>query len=305
MRYHCASHQPSKMLKEYAPVSGIQRPAFRIKTCSIAVATFALITLSQPSPAQGDRNVYGDAKLHAVEQQIVTLAEASQKDISYQEHQKILDKVSEEIVGSITDVSSLATLAIWAYLNVHSNEFDGGFINYNHVVRTAFSSALNRIGQQATPEAQSALWRIAHQVNIDGHVSEELSQAMSAATKKEGFAFADRVYTRFQEPILERLPLSPEIASFRMAVCDELWKHWKSPVEGSVDVSARATFVIDQDRQFTNIKVVPVYMGKNKNQAAGLQFVEAARSALEHCALKNQLPNGLKKVRIEADFYGR
>ncbi|MBX9949469.1 MAG: hypothetical protein K2Y39_09900, partial [Candidatus Obscuribacterales bacterium] len=176
---------------------------------------------------------------------------------------------------------------------------------YNHVVRTAFSSALSRIGKQATPEAQSALWRVARQVNIDGHISEELCEAMSAATRKKGFAFGDRVYTRFQEPILERLPLSPEIATFRMAVCDELWKHWKSPLEGSVDVSARATFVIDPDRQFTNIKVVPVHFRKTKNQAAGLQFVEAARTALEHCALKNQLPNGLKKVRIEADFYGR
>lgn len=307
MRYHCASHQSGKMLKEFTPstVSGIYSRAVCIKTGSIAVATFALLTVLQPSPAEGDSNIYGDAKLHAVEQQIVTLAEASQKDISYQEHQKLLDKVSQDIVGGISDVSSLATLAIWAYLNVHSNEFDGGFINYNHVVRTAFSSALSRIGQQATPEAQSALWRIAHQVNIDGHVSEELSEAMSAATKKEGFRFGDRVYTRFQDSILERLPLSPEIASFRMAVCDELWKHWKSPVEGSVDVSARATFVIDQDRQFTNIKVVPIYIGRTKNQAAGLQFVEAARSALEHCELKNQLPNGLKKVRIEADFCGR
>lgn len=307
MRYHCASHQPGKKLKEYAPltVSGIHSPAFSIKKCTIAVATFALITIAQPSLAAGDSNVFGDAKLHAVEQQIIKLAEASQKDISYQEHQKLLDKVSQDIVGNISDVSSLATLAIWAYLNVHSDEFDGGFINYNHVVRTAFSSALDCIGRQATPEAQSALWRIAHQVKIDGHVSEELCEAMKAATKKEAFSFGDRVYTRFQDSILERLPLSPEVATFRIAVCDELWKHWKSPVEGSVDVGARATFVIDQDRQFTNIKVVPIYFGKHKNQAAGLQFVEAARTALEHCALKNPLPSALKKVRIEVDFCGR
>lgn len=279
-----------------------------------------------PALAVPPGDVFGGTKLHAIEQQILSLAEASQKDISYQEHQKLLDTVSDEIVAGVTDLSDLATLAIWAYFNVHSNEFDGKYINYNHVVRTAFSSAIAKIGKQVSPEAQAALLRIARQVNLDGHVSEELCEAMSSATGKKTFTFGDRVYTRFQEPILEKLPLSPELASFRIAVCEELWKHWKSPIKdiddsgvptnrpdrsadaracGNVDVSARATFVIDQDRQFTNIKVVPIYSGKIKNQSAGNQFVEAARSTLEHCALSHQLPDGLKRVRVEVDFYGR
>lgn len=286
-----------------------------------AALTTTLITIS-PAFALPASDVFGGEKLHAIEQQILSLAEASQKDISYQEHQKLLDTVSDQIVAGVTDVSDLATLAIWAYLNVHTNEFDGKYINYNHVVRTAFSSAIAKIGKQVSPEAQAALWRIARQVNLDGHVSEELCEAMSSATAKKEFNFGDRVYTRFHEPILEKLPLSPQLASFRIAVCEELWKHWKSPImgsddsgvptnradssaDGNVDVSARATFVIDQDRQFINIKVVPIYSGKMKKQNAGNRLVEAARSTLEHCALTHPLPDGLKKVRVEADFYGR
>lgn len=258
-----------------------------------------------PTFAAGETDVYGDAKLHAIEQQIISLAEASEKDISYQEHQKLLDRVAGEIVGGLSDPNQLATLAIWANLNAHSNELDGKFINYNHVINTAYSSAVARIGQLSSSGSEAALWRVAHQVNIDGHVSEELCEAMELASKKKDFRFGDRVYTRFPDKVFDKTPMSPQLAAFRVAVCDELWKNWKSPVASSVDVIARATFVIDGDRQFTNIKVVPVYFGKSKDQASGLQFVDAARSALEHCALRHQLPEGIKRVRIEADFYGK
>lgn len=272
---------------------------------SVSGFLIAAMLLFTPSFAAGETDVYGDAKLHAIEQQIISLAEASEKDISYQEHQKLLDKVAGEIVGGLTDPNQLATLAIWANLNAHSNELDGKFINYNHVINTAYSSAVARIGQLPSSGSEAALWRVAHQVNIDGHVSEELCEAMELATKKKDFRFGDRVYTRFQDKVFDKTPMPPHRAMFRVAVCDELWKNWKSPVANSVDVIARATFVIDGDRQFTNIKVVPVYFGKSRDQASGLQFVDAARSALEHCALKLQLPDGIKKVRIEADFYGR
>lgn len=257
-----------------------------------------------PAYAAIEIDVYGDAKLHSIEKEIVSLAEAAQKDISYQEHQQILDKISEKIVGGISDVSQLATLAIWAYLNVHSDEVDEQFINYDHVIRTAFSSAIFRIAKLATPASESGLWKVAHQVNIDGHVSEELCESMSKLTKKD-FLFGDRVYVRFQDPIFQKLPMSPELATFRVALCEEIWKHWKSPVSGAAPLFARATFVIDADRQFTNIKVVPSYFGKEKNQALALQFVEAARSTLEKCAIKEKLPDGVKKVRVEVDFYGR
>lgn len=290
----------NKMLKRYAMTTVSSLLA---KSGALAILTVTGLTV--PCLADDEANAYGDVKLHAVEQQIVSLAQASEKDISYQDHQKLLDKVSGEIVGSMSNVSDLATLAVWAYLNVHSNEMDGRFINYDHVVRTAFSSALCQIAKQTTPQAEAALWRVARQVNIDGHVSEELADAIGSVTKKKDFRFGERVYTRFQERTLEKLPLAPELAKFRIAVCDELWKHWKSPVKESADVIARATFVIDQDRQFTNIKVVPAYFGKTKDQAAGLQFVETARTALEHCALKEPLPSTLKKVRVEADFYGK
>jgi hypothetical protein len=257
-----------------------------------------------PAFAANEIDVYGDAKLHSVEKEIVSLAEASQKDISYQEHQQILDKVSGKIVGSISDVSQLATLAIWAYLNVHSDEIDEQFINYDHVISTAYSYAILRIGKIGTPAAEAALWKVAHQVNIDAHISEELCEAMSKITKKD-FHFGDRVYVRFQDPNFQKLPMSPELATFRVALCEEIWSHWKAPVAEPVDVIAKATFVIDADRQFTNIKVVPGYFGKKKNQTVAVQFVEAARSALEKCAVREKLPEGVKKVRVEADFYGR
>jgi hypothetical protein len=265
---------------------------------------FVVLMSILPSFAANEIDVYGDARLHSVEKEIVSLAEASQKDISYQEHQQILDKVSGKIVGSISDVAQLATLAIWAYLNVHSDEVDEQFINYDHVIRTAFSSAIFRIGKLATPASESALWKVAHQVNIDGHVSEELCASMSQITKKD-FLFGDRVYVRFQDPNFRKLPISPELATFRVALCEEIWKHWKSPVSGTAPLCARASFVIDADRQFTNIKVVPNYFGKEKNQTVALQFVEAARSSLEKCAIKEKLPEGVKKVRVEVDFYGR
>lgn len=263
-----------------------------------------LLSSFPASIAADDIDVYGDAKLHRVEQEIITLAKAASDEISYQDHQQILDKVSAKIVGGISDVSQLATLAIWADLNVYSNEFDGGYINYNHVIRTAFSSAVFRIGKLATPTSEAALWKIAHQVNIDGHVSEEICESMSKITKKD-FLFGDRVYVRFQDRSFQKLPMSPEYATFKVALCEEIWKHWKSPVTGAAPLFARASFVIDGDRQFTNIKVVPNYFGKEKNQALALQFVEAARSTLEKCAIKEKLPADVKKVRVEVDFYGR
>jgi hypothetical protein len=270
----------------------------------LTLPAMVLVSILPASFAANEIDVYGDSKLHSVEHEIKTLAEASQKDISYQEHQQILDKVSEKIVGSISDVSQLTTLAIWAYLNVHSDESDEGFINYDHVIRTAFSAAVFRIGKLATPASEGALLKVAHQVNIDGHVSEELCESMSKITKK-AFLFGDRVYVRFQDPIFQKLPMAPEYATFRVALCEEIWKHWKSPVSGAAPLFAKASFVIDSDRQFTNIKVVPSYFGKEKNQAVALQFEEAARSALEKCAIKEKLPEGVKKVRVQADFYGR
>jgi hypothetical protein len=127
---------------------------------------------------------------------------------------------------------------------------------------------------------------------------------MSQITKKD-FLFGDRVYVRFQDPNFQKLPISPELATFRVALCEEIWKHWKSPVSGTAPLFARASFVIDGDRQFTNIKVVPNYLGKEKDQTVALQFVETARSSLEKCAIKEKLPEGVKKVRVEVDFYGR
>ncbi len=268
------------------------------------IAAILAIVCTTASHSSEAADVFGDAKLHRIEQEIVTLAQESRKDISYQEHQKLLDTVSEKIVGGMSDVSSLATLAIWADLNSFSNALENGNINYNHVISTAFSSAIAKIGNSKRPDAETALWRIAHQVNIDGHVSEELCQAMSSITKKE-FLFGDRVYVRFKDKEFQKLPMSPENATFKVALSEELWKHWKSPVAGSVNLCARATFVIDSDRQITNIKVVPFYFGKQKNQTAALQFQDAARSALEHCSIKEALPNGMSKVHLEVDFYGR
>ncbi len=274
------------------------------KPVRLLLPILALINIAPASFATDEVNVYGDSKLHNVEQEIVKLAEASEKDVSYQEHQKILDTVSEKIVGGITDASQLATLAVWATLNVHSDESDEKFINYDHVIRTAFSAAVSRIGKSATPSAESALWKVAHQVNIDGHVSEELCETMSQITKKD-FLFGDRVYVRFQDSAFQKLPMPPEYATFRVALCEEIWKNWKAPVAESVEVIAKASFVIDADRQFTNIKVVPSYFGKEKNQTLALQFEEAARSALQKCAIKEKLPEGVKKVRVQVDFYGR
>ncbi len=274
------------------------------KNLRLLLPILTLINIASASFAADEADVYGDAKLHSVEQEIVKLAEASEKDISYQEHQKLLDAVSEKFVGGISDVSQLATLAIWATLNVHSNESDEKFINYDHVIRTAYSHAIFRISKIGTPAAESALWKVAHQVNIDGHVSEELCESMSQITKKD-FLFGDRVYVHFQDSAFQKLPMSPEYAIFRVALCEEIWKHWKAPVSGSVALCARASFVIDSDRQFTNIKVVPNYFGKEKNQALALQFEEAARSALQKCAIKEKLPEGFKKVRVQVDFYGR
>lgn len=248
-------------------------------------------------------DVFGDAKLHHIEQQIVTLAQESRKDISYQDHQKLLDTVSEKIVGGMSDVSSLATLAIWANLNCCSNELENGNINYNHVIRTARDAAICKLGASKDGRAEETLWRVAHQMYINGRLSEELCEAMSNITKKE-FRFGDRVYVRLKDQELQKLPMSPENATFRVALCEELWKHWKSPVAGSVDLCVRATFVIDSDRQITNMKVVPIYFGRQKNQAAALQFQEAARSTLEHCSIQEPLPNGMTKVHMEVDFYG-
>lgn len=270
----------------------------------LSLPSLALMSLATASFGAGEIDVYGDTKLHTVEQEIVKLAEASEKDVSYQEHQQILDKVTGKIVGSITDANQLATLAIWATLNAHSNEFDGKFINYNDVISTAFSSAVSQIGKLATPAAESALWKVAHQANIDGHVSEELCESMSQVTKKN-FLFGDRVYVRFQDAAFQKLPMPPEYATFRVALCEEIWKRWKAPVSESVPLFAKASFVIDSDRQFTNIKVIPNYFGKEKNQTLALQFEEAARSALEKCAIKEKLPQGVKKVRVQVDFYGR
>ncbi len=274
------------------------------KLFRITLPIVALTTILTRAAVAGEVDVYGDTKLHTVEQEIVKLAKASEQDISYQEHQQILDKVSGKLVGSITDVNQLATLAIWATLNEHSNEFDGKFINYNDVISAAFSSAVFQIGKLATPAAESALWKVAHQVNIDGHVSEELCESMSQITKKK-FLFGDRVYVRFQDAAFQKLPMPPEYATFRVALCEEIWKSWKAPVSESVPLFAKASFVIDSDRQFTNIKVVPNYFGKEKNQTLALQFEEAARSALQKCAIKEKMPDGVKKVRVQVDFYGR
>lgn len=270
------------------------------------LAAFLLFATANVTPtnvfADEPANVYGDTRLHQVEQDIIALAEESRKDISYQEHGKILEKVAGEVQAKVTAPQDLATLAIWAILNGYPRTVDNGYINYDQVIRQARSTAIDTLGKIGTAEAESALWRIAHQTNIDGHDSEELCEAMSKIKKKD-FLFGDRVYVHFLDPVLEKTPLSAEKAAFRIALCKELWKHWKSP--GGTDVIAQATFVVDADRQFTNVKVTPKYIGKAKNAELGLQFTEAARTALNKCALTQQLPAGINKARIQVDFYGR
>ncbi len=215
----------------------------RPRLLRLSLTILALMTIElESAAAAGEVDVYGDSKLHSVEQEIVKLAEASEKDVSYQEHQQILDKVSEKIVGSITDVDQLATLAIWATLNAHSNEFDGKFINYNDVIGAAFSAAVFKIGRSATPQPNQHCGKVAHQANIDGHISEELCESMSQITKKN-FLFGDRVYVRFQDSAFQKLPMPPQYAAFRVTLCEETWKRWKAPVAESVGVIAKASFV--------------------------------------------------------------
>jgi len=256
----------------------------------------------QSALAQNERDVYGDARMHAVQKEIVDFAEASRKDISYQEHEKLLEKIAALVQSKVTSADDLATLAIWAILNGYPKTVEGGYINYDDVIRHARSTAIAALGKKANPEAEAALWRVAHQTNIDGHDSEELCDAMSQV-KKSNFQFGDRVYVRFSDAALDKTPMSAQNASFRVALCEELWNQWKAPAGG--DVIALASFVVDADRQITNVKVSPKYFGKSKNAELGLQFAEAARTALNKCALKQQLPKGMNKVRVQADFYGR
>lgn len=260
------------------------------------------ITLSSNGLANEPVDAYGDARLHLVEKEIVGLAEESRKDITYQEHGKILEKAASAVTAKVTAPQDLATLAIWAVLNGYPSKVDDGYINYDQVIRQARSTAIANLGKIGNTEAESALWRVVHQTNIDGHDSEELCEAMSQIRKKD-FLFGDRVYVHFLDQALEKTPLSAENAAFRIALCEELWKHWKSP--GGTDAIAQATFIVDADRQITNVKVTPRYFGKTKNAELGLQFTEAARTALNKCALKQQLPAGINKARVQVDFYGR
>lgn len=246
---------------------------------------------------------YG-ANTQELEKSIVTLANEAKKDLSYQDHQKLIDKVSTETVGSINDPDVLANIAIWANFNTYSNEFDEGYINYNHIVRTARSSAIAKLGDLATPAAEAALWRVAHQVNIDGHLSEEMCDAMTKIRKKP-FLFGERIYVHFLDPIFEKQPLKPEIASFRIKLCEEIWSKWKAPTIKHAGVIAKATFIIDGDRQITNVKVLPMYFGKEKNAANAQQFTDAARSTLEKCTIQDHFPEGVKKVKMAVDFYGQ
>ncbi len=260
---------------------------------SLATSTFAADT----------KDVYGDAHLHQIEKEICSLAEESKKDISYQEHEKILIKVSNDLVGNITALPDLAALAIWANLNVHSNEYVGGFINYNHVIRTARSAAINNIGKSTSPDAEATLWKVVHQITLSGKNAEELEAQMSAITKKD-FKFKGRLDIHFEDAAFQKLPMTPEFATFRTALCEELWKHWSTQTTQEKTIMAITTFVIDSDRQITNIKVITTHLGKEKDKARALKFEEAARTALEKCAIKDALPSGIKKIRMQVDFYG-
>lgn len=277
-----------------------------LRSVRMLLAAFLLLaaTTLAPAPIQAaeEADAYGDTRLHQVEKEILALAEESRKDISYQEHAKLLEKAASEVKAKVTGPHDLATLAVWATLSGYPNTVGEGYINYDQVVKQARTTAIDCLGKMGNADAESALWRIAHQTNLDGHDSEELCEAMSRIKKKD-FLFGDRVYVHFLDPALEKTPLSAENAAFRIALCDELWKHWKAP--GGSDAIAQATFVVDGDRQFTNVKVTPKYFGKSKNAELGLQYTEAARTALNKCALKQQLPKGMNKARVQVDFYGR
>ncbi len=154
------------------------------------------ITLSSNGLANEPVDAYGDARLHLVEKEIVGLAEESRKDITYQEHGKILEKAASAVTAKVTAPQDLATLAIWAVLNGYPSKVDDGYINYDQVIRQARSTAIANLGKIGNTEAESALWRVVHQTNIDGHDSEELCEAMSQIRKKD-FLFGDRVYVHF------------------------------------------------------------------------------------------------------------
>lgn len=278
----------------------------KVWICLVAILLFLFADLGNIASAEQKSNIFGGPELHAIEKQIESIANENNAKPRIRSEEELQKQLSS-ILNSIKDPMELATLATWSELTYPSNEVKKGLVDYGQVMSEVQSSCIALISQIGGQSADLALKEVIYQSNIDGHKSEELRDSMSALHRAE-WEFPVRVYVGFGDKRLSETPLNIDNATYRYEVCRDLWKAWwkihpdskQSAEQGNIKAQLTAL----ADGRLSNLKVeaVPNSITKTRFDDQQVKIVEElVRKTFEG----RTLPPGIKRVKVNVDFWGR
>lgn len=248
-------------------------------------------------------NVYGDANLRRIEAQILVLAKKNNTDWSEKKEDGITQEV-KRLLSTQTNPHALATIAIWAWMNREDNPLVRKLYHYDRVVESAFYQAMFRIADIGGEDAQPALMRIVHQVDMNKDAMEKLRDCLDTVTP-DGYRSETRVRVTFSDEHLNERPAPEEVAQFTVPLREALWRSWKSPTFIGSEIHARAKFTVGESMYISNLTVDVV--AKNAPKSVMSMKGEYARNAikgLKNLRITQPLPLLTKQTDVIVEFYG-
>lgn len=177
----------------------------RLKTFEIAAA-ICLLFFATKGPAFAHANPYGDAYLNNLETQI-------EKAQSGEECDKLVDRCR--------NAYDLGCLGVWAAL--------GSRVNLKSSVVTP--QCLIKLGRMRGKDAQAAVNRIKYALRFRTLAAETIMETIAEQNPKLTSKDVDRlsaVDVAFDTSSpLSKLPLTPELAQYRLSISESLWKSWE------------------------------------------------------------------------------
>ncbi len=247
--------------------------------------------------------VYGDAYLRRIEAQILALAKKNNLDWSEKKEDGITQEV-KALLSKQTSPHALATIAIWAWMNREDNPLVRKVYHYDRIIESAFYQAMFRISDIGGDDAQAALLRIVHQVDMNKDAMEKLRDCLDSVTP-DGYRSETRVRVTFSDEHLNERPAPEEVAQFTVPLREAIWRSWKSPTFIASEIHARAKFTVGESMYISNLSVDVVT--KNAPKSVMSMKGEYARNAikgLKNLRITQPLPLLTKQTDVIVEFYG-
>lgn len=247
--------------------------------------------------------VYGDQPLRRIEAQIIALAKQNNLDWSEAKEDRIIQQL-KGIFEKFDRPHALATIAIWAWMNREDDPLVRKLYHYDRIIESAFYQSMFRISDIGGEDAQPALVRIMHQVNMNKDAMEKIRDCLDTVST-DGYKFDKRVSVSFTDEHLNALPAPEDVAQFVIPLRDSLWKIWKSPTNIASDLHARAQFTVNEDLTISNINVKLIIANAPKSiLSMKKEYEQNARKGLLRLRITQPLPMFTKNTDVIVDFYG-